>query len=64
MADQNLALSEDDFVLMIKRSGLTLPEEQRAKCLDAVARLDAAAIRLRKNLKRSDEPASVFRVSG
>ncbi len=62
MADRNLALSEDELVLMVKRARLTLPEKLRAKCCDAVVRLEAAAQRLRMDLKRSDAPASVFRI--
>ena len=45
---------------MLKRAGLTLPAEQLEACCAVVARLEAAARRLRKDLKRNDEPASVF----
>jgi hypothetical protein len=62
MADQNHQPSEEEVTLMLKRAGLTLPREQLEKCCAVVARLEAAACRLRKDLKRADEPANVFRV--
>jgi hypothetical protein len=52
--------SEQEVTLMLKRAGITLPSEQLEKCCVVVARLEAAARRLRKDLKRNDEPASVF----
>ena len=60
MADQNHQLSEEEVTLMLKRAGLTLPPEQLERCCAVVARLEAAARRLRKDLNRNDEPASVF----
>ncbi len=60
MADQNHQPSEEEVTLMLKRAGLTLPTEQLERCCAVVARLEAAARRLRKDLKRADEPASVF----
>jgi hypothetical protein len=60
MADDAHHLSEEEVTLMLKRAGLTLPPEQLETCCAVVARLEAAARRLRKDLKRSDEPASVF----
>jgi hypothetical protein len=60
MADDAYQPSEQEVVLMLKRAGLTLPPEQLEKCCAVVARLEAAARRLRKDLKRADEPASVF----
>ena len=46
--------------MMLNRAGITLPAEQLEKFCAVVARLEAAARRLRKDLKRNDEPASVF----
>jgi hypothetical protein len=60
MADDAHHPSEEEVTLMLKRAGLTLPPEQLETCCAVVARLEAAARRLRKDLKRSDEPASVF----
>jgi hypothetical protein len=60
MADDTHHLSEEEVTLMLKRAGLTLPPEQLETCCAVVARLEAAARRLRKDLKRADEPASVF----
>jgi hypothetical protein len=60
MADDTQQPSEDEVTLMLKRAGLTLPPEQLERCCAVVARLEAAARRLRRDLKRADEPASVF----
>jgi hypothetical protein len=60
MADDPDQLSEQEVTLMLKRAGVTLPPEQLEKCCAVVSRLEAAARRLRKDLKRADEPASVF----
>lgn len=60
MADDTHQPSEEEVTLMLKRAGFTLPPEQLATCCAVVARLEAAARRLRKDLKRADEPASVF----
>jgi hypothetical protein len=60
MADDAYQPSEQEVVLMLKRAGITLPPEQLEKCCAVIARLEAAAHRLRKDLKRADEPASVF----
>jgi hypothetical protein len=62
MADDAHQPSEEEVTLMLKRAGLALPPEQLAKCCAVVARLEAAARRLRKDLKRNDEPAGVFSV--
>jgi hypothetical protein len=60
MADDTHQPSEEEVILMLKRAGVTLPPEQLERCCAVVARLEAAARRLRKDLKRADEPASVF----
>jgi hypothetical protein len=60
MADDTHQPSEEDVILMLKRAGITLPPEQLEKFCAVVAKLEAAARRLRKDLKRADEPASVF----
>jgi hypothetical protein len=60
MADDTHQPSEEEIALMLSRSGLTIPPEQLERCCAVVARLEAAARRLRKDLKRNDEPASVF----
>jgi hypothetical protein len=60
MADDNHQPSEEEVTLMLKRAGVTLPPEQLERCCAVVARLEAAARRLRRDLKRADEPASVF----
>jgi len=60
MADDTHQLSEQEVTLMLKRAGITLPAEQLEKFCAVVARLEAAARRLRKDLKRANEPASVF----
>ena len=60
MANQNHQPSEEEVTLMLKRAGVTLPPEQLERCCAVVARLEAAARRLRKDLERSDEPAGVF----
>jgi len=60
MADDTRQLSEQEVTLMLKRAGITLPPEQLERCCAVIARLEAAAHRLRKGLKRTDEPASVF----
>ena len=60
MEDQNHQPSEEEITLMLKRAGVTVPPEQLERCCAVVARLEAAARRLRKDLKRADEPASVF----
>jgi hypothetical protein len=60
MADDTRQPSEQEVTLMLKRAGITLPPEQLERCCAVIARLEAAARRLRKDLKRTDEPASVF----
>ena len=60
MADDAQELSEEEVTMMLNRAGITLPAEQLEKFCAVVARLEAAARRLRKDLKRNDEPASVF----
>ena len=60
MADDTRQPSEQELTLMLKRAGITLPPEQLEGCRAVIARLEAAAHRLRKDLKRTDEPASVF----
>ena len=60
MADHDHQLSEEELTLMLKRAGVTVPPEQLERCCAVVARLEAASRRLRKDLKRADEPASVF----
>ena len=60
MAEDTHQPSEEEVTLMLKRAGLTLPPEQLERCRAVVARLEAAARRLRRDLKRADEPASVF----
>jgi len=60
MADDSHQPSEEEVTLMLKRAGLTIAPEQLERCCAVVARLEAAARRLRKDLERSDEPASVF----
>ena len=60
MADDTHQPTEQEVALMLKRAGLSLPPEQLEACCAVVARLEAAAHRLRKDLKRADEPASVF----
>ena len=60
MAEDTQQPSEQEVTLMLKRAGVTLPPEQLEKCRAVVGRLEAAARRLRKDLKRNDEPASVF----
>jgi hypothetical protein len=60
MADDTHQPSEQEVTLMLERAGLTLPPEQLERCCAVVARLEAAARRLRKDLKRADERASVF----
>ena len=60
MADDTDQLSEQEVTLMLRRAGVTLPPEQLEQCCAVVGRLEAAARRLRKDLKRADEPASVF----
>jgi hypothetical protein len=60
MVDHKHQPSEEEIVLMLRRAGVTLPPDQLERCCAVVARLEAAARRLRKDLKRNDEPASVF----
>jgi len=60
MADDTHQLSEQEVTVMLKRTGVTVPPEQLETCCAVVARLEAAAGRLRRDLKRADEPASVF----
>ena len=60
MADDTRQPSEQEVTLMLKRAGITLPPEQLERCCAVIAKLEAAARRLRKDLKRTDEPASVF----
>ena len=60
MADDAQELSEEEVTMMLNRAGITLPAEQLEKFCAVVARLEAAARRLRKDLKRNDEPANVF----
>lgn len=60
MVDDNHQLSKEEIALMLKRAGVTVPPEQLEKCCVVVGRLEAAARRLRKDLQRNDEPASVF----
>ena len=62
MADDTHQPSEQEVTLMLTRAGVTLPAEQLEKFCAVVARLEAAARRLRRDLKRNDEPASVFPV--
>jgi hypothetical protein len=60
MADDTHQPTEEEVALMLKRAGLTLPPEQLETFCVVVARLEAAARRLRKDLNRNDEPASAF----
>ena len=60
MADHDHQPSDEEVAIMLKRAGVTVPPEQLEKCCVVVARLEAAARRLRKDLQRNDEPASVF----
>ena len=60
MADGNYQPSEEEAALMLKRAGVTVPPEQLERFRTVIGRLEAAAHRLRKDLKRTDEPASVF----
>jgi hypothetical protein len=60
MADDTHQPSEEEITLMLKRAGITLPPEHLERCCAVIARLEAAALRLRKDLKRADEPAGVF----
>jgi hypothetical protein len=62
MADDTHQPSEQEIILMLNRVGITLPREQWERCCGVIARLEAAARRLRKDLKRADEPASVFSI--
>ena len=62
MADDTDRPSDEEVILMLKRAGITLPSDQMERFCAVVARLEASARRLRKDLKRSDEPASVFPV--
>ncbi len=64
MPDQNHQPSEEEITLLLGRSGLTVSPEQLERCRAMVARLEAAARRLRENLKRNDEPAGVFLMRG
>jgi hypothetical protein len=59
MADQTRP-SEPEITLLLSRLGLTPPPEQLEHLCAVLARLEAAAHRLRKDIKRNDEPASVF----
>jgi hypothetical protein len=60
MADNTQQPSEQEVTLMLKRAGITVPPEQLETCRAVVGRLEAAARRLRKDLKHADEPASAF----
>ena len=60
MADHDHQPSDEEVAIMLKRAGVTVPPEQLEKCCVVVARLEAAARRLRKDLQRNDEPAAVF----
>jgi hypothetical protein len=60
MADDTHQPSEEEVTLMLKRAGITLPPEQFERFCAVFARLEASARRLRRDLKRADEPASVF----
>jgi hypothetical protein len=60
MADHDQQPSEEEIAVMLKRAGVTVPPEQLKNCCAVVAKLEAAARRLRKDLQRNDEPASVF----
>ena len=60
MTDDTHQPTEEEVALMLKRAGLTLPPEQLEMFCVVVARLEAAARRMRKDLNRNDEPASVF----
>ena len=64
MADHDHQPSEEEVARMLKRAGVTVPPEQLEKCCVVVGRLEAAARRLRKDLQRNDEPASVFLIRG
>ena len=50
----------EEVALMLKRAGVTLPPEQLQQFCAVVAKLEASARRLKKNIQRNDEPASVF----
>ena len=60
MANEAHEPSQEEVALMLKHNGLTLPAEQLETFCIVVARLEAAACRLRKGLNRNDEPASAF----
>ena len=60
MADDTHQPTEEEVALMLRRAGLGLPPEQLEACCAVIARLEAAARRLRKDLNRNDEPASAF----
>jgi hypothetical protein len=60
MADDIHQPSDKEIARMLERAGLALPPEQLERFRTVVARLEAAARRLRKDLQRADEPASAF----
>jgi hypothetical protein len=60
MPDDAYRPSEEELKLVLKRAAVTLPLEQLEACCAVVGRLEAAARRLRRDLQRNDEPASVF----
>ncbi len=60
MADDNHQPSEEEVTLLLKRASVGVPPEHLERLCTVIGRLEAAARRLRKNLERSDEPASVF----
>jgi len=60
MQDDTQQPSEEEVASMLRRAGLRIPPEQLKSCSAVVARLEAAARRLRKDLKRNDEPAAAF----
>jgi hypothetical protein len=60
MTDNTHQPTEQEIAVILNRAGLLLPAEQLETFCIVVARLEAAARRLRKGLNRNDEPASAF----
>jgi hypothetical protein len=60
-------LSSDDltseFDMLMRRAGLTVPEERRAAVLTAYAELRDQMLLLRDRYAYTDEPANVFRLT-
>jgi hypothetical protein len=62
MADNKSKTPPEEIRVLLKRTGLTLNQEQFDTLCNSFDDFEAAAQRLRKGIERNDEPAFGFKV--